>query len=124
MRHIALEIPLRAFPVVRGWQSRYPAHAGVQALGNALDHTTFARSVATFKQNDDLVAGFDHPVLQLDQFGLHAKEFAKVPPTLLFVALRADVQAGVGQGIEVTVFKFELEFFIVAVSQIVFDALD
>src|SRR5471032_152220 len=38
VRYIALEIPLRAFTIVRRWQRRHPAGAWIQALSDTLDH--------------------------------------------------------------------------------------
>ena len=51
MRDITLEIPLGTFTVVRGGQGSYTADAGVETLGDPLDHTPFTRRIATFKAN-------------------------------------------------------------------------
>ena len=55
VRHVALEVPLRALALVRRRQRRDAADARVQALRDALDHAALAGGVAPLEQDDDLV---------------------------------------------------------------------
>jgi hypothetical protein len=59
--HIALEVPLRAFAVVGCRQGHGAAHARVQPLRDALDHTALARRVAPFEQDQHLLAAVRPP---------------------------------------------------------------
>ena len=112
MRNVALEVPLCFFAVVGRGQGGHAAHAGVQALCDAFDHTAFACGVAAFKQDDHAVAGFDHPVLQHHQFGLQAQEFTEITDALTRLGT-------VGCGFHVpAVVEFQFEFFVHAVQQV------
>src|SRR5690606_28095107 len=51
-------------------ESHHSRAARVHVLGEALDGTTLARSISTFEENDDLLAIFFHPCLQLQQLNL------------------------------------------------------
>ena len=116
---IALEIPLRALAVVGRGQGGHAAHARVQALGDALDHAALAGRIAALEEDDHLFPVVLHPVLQLDQLALQAQQLAEVGlaahgvGTVQIVATAA--QAGV--------VYLHLQFFVVAVEQIAFDAL-
>jgi hypothetical protein len=124
VRHITLEVPLRAFAVVGRRQRRHAAHARVEPLGDALDDAALAGGVAPFKQNNHLVAGADHPVLQLHQLGLQAKQLAEILAAVFLVLdhlLRAAVVVFAGQLGHAAVFELHLQLFVVAVDQVIAD---
>src|SRR5438128_361720 len=50
MRHIALEIPLRALALARRRKCCDPADARIEALGDALDDAAFAGGIAALEQ--------------------------------------------------------------------------
>ena len=75
---IALEIPLRPLTAVRGRQRSHSANAGIHALRNAFDDSTFACGIAAFEYDDDLFPCFYDPVLELHQLTLEAEEFAEI----------------------------------------------
>ena len=85
----------------------------VQPLRDALDDATLAGSVAAFEHHHHLVAGRDHPVLQLDQFALQADQFPEVMPAGFTPLLR--------QGFAVV--DLQLELFVEAVDQVLVQAL-
>ncbi|MNT10118.1 hypothetical protein D3C72_1449330 [compost metagenome] len=122
VRHVALEVPLRAFAVVGRGQRGHAGHARVQALGDALDDTALARRVAAFEKDDHLLLAVLHPVLQLDQLALQAKEFLEVGLARRLVGHGRRGRAGV-EPVEVAVFDLQFEFFVVAVDQVAGDAL-
>ena len=70
MRHVALDVHLRLFPLRRRGQGRNAKHARTGELGNRANDPALARRVASLKDDDDLRAGLLHPFLQLDQFHL------------------------------------------------------
>src|SRR5262245_50373694 len=114
MRHISLEVPLRPFALARRRQSHHAANPRIETLSNSLDHSAFARSITTLEDNDDLELAIDHPVLQLDQFALQAKQFPKIKPPI-------DKILGVVLGDkfgEPRVIKLHLELFIDAVDHL------
>ena len=122
MRHIALKVPLRAFAVVRRGQCGHAANARVQALGDALDDTALACGIAAFKQNHHLVAGGDHPVLQLDQLGLQAEQLAEVLATGFFLILGSGLPIRLHAG-QHAVVHFHLQLFVIAVNHVAVHAL-
>jgi hypothetical protein len=90
MRHVALEVPLRAFAVVGAGRGHHAAHARIQALGDALDDAALAGRVAPSNRITTLWP-WRHPVLQLHQFALQPEELAKV--ALNAVVRRMDDEA-------------------------------
>jgi hypothetical protein len=118
VRHVALEVPLRALAVVGRGQRGHAHHARVQALGDALDHAALARRVAPLEQDHHLLARVLHPVLQLDQLALQAEQLAEVALALQPVHGGAHALL-----VPLAVFDFQLQLFVVAVHQFVGDAL-
>ena len=55
MRHVALEVPLRALALGRRRQRHDAADARVEPLGDALDDAALAGGVAALEQDDDLL---------------------------------------------------------------------
>src|SRR5450830_562084 len=121
MRNIALKIPLRTFAVVRRRQSGNTADAWIEALSNAFDDATLACRIAAFKQDHDLVAGGDHPILQLDQLGLQAEQFTEIQTAIRLVLLAAGIYA-FGQLFDRAILDFQFQLFVIAVSQFTVDA--
>ncbi len=70
MRHIALEIPLRAFAVVGLRQRHHPALARVEMAGDGLDHAALAGGVAAFHQHQGALIGVAQPARHADQLQL------------------------------------------------------
>jgi hypothetical protein len=121
VRHVALEIPLRALAVVGRGQRRHAAHARVQALGDALDHAALAGLHRALEEDHHLVAGGHHPVLQLDQLALQAKQLAEIVAPVL--AVQREVGRGVArQRGDRAVFQLQLQLFVVAVEQVAVNA--
>ena len=77
MRHVALEVPLRALALVRRRQRHDAADARVQALGDALDDAALAGGIAPLEDHHDLQLVGLHPVLQLDQLALQRSSSLK-----------------------------------------------
>src|SRR5688572_18478030 len=96
MGHIALEVPLSAFTIVRRWQRHHAAHTRIETLRDALDRTALAGGIPPFEQDHDLLSGGDYPVLQLHQFRLQAKQLPEVltPIFLLRLAIRRSPTSG------------------------------
>ena len=117
MRHVALEIPLGAFAIVRCGQRGDPANPRIEPLRDALDRATLAGGIASFEDHHEPVAAGDNPVLQLHEFALQAEQFAKVDLALLtcFGGKRA-------VAVEDAIVDFHLEFFVIAVDQVFFEA--
>ena len=65
MLYIALEKPLPALSVTRLIKGDNTRSTWVQMLHEAFDRTALAGSVASFKQKDELLLGFFHPMLDL-----------------------------------------------------------
>jgi hypothetical protein len=124
MCHIALKIPLGLLTQVGGRQGRNAAHTWVQALGDALDGAPFAGSIAPFKTNHNFLAGFDHPILQFDQFTLQSEQFAKIQAPTLSVGDRFGIDSAFSHVVQIAVFKVQLKFFVIAVRQITAYALN
>ena len=70
MCDVALEVPLRSFAIVRCGQCGNTTNTRVESLSNAFDHTAFASSISTLKQDHYFLFGGYHPILQLDQLAL------------------------------------------------------
>lgn len=123
VRDVTLEVPLGLFAVIRRRQGGNPADPGVQALGDALDHATFAGGITPFEQNHHFVAGLHHPALQFHQFALQAEQFAEINPARCFFAAFTDVL--VEQRVQVMpVFgQFQFQLFITVIKQFTADAL-
>ena len=68
--HIPLEVPLAAFHFSGLFQGHHAGTAWVQVLHETLDGTALARRIAAFEQDDDALAGFLGPGLQLEQLNL------------------------------------------------------
>jgi hypothetical protein len=116
VRHIALEVPLRALAVVGRRKRRDAAHARIQPLRDALDNATLARRIAALEQDDDLVAGVLHPVLQLDQLALQPEQLAEV-------TLSCGGSLVAGHDAMLAVLQFELQFLVEVVLQVTVNAL-
>ena len=71
---VALEVPLGLLPVARNGEGGDPAPAGVEVLGDALDHAAFARGVATLDDDDDPLALVADPLLHPHQLLLEPEE--------------------------------------------------
>ncbi|CDF82983.1 hypothetical secreted protein [Pseudomonas knackmussii B13] len=124
VRDVALEVPLGLFAVVRRGQRGDPAHARVEALGDALDHTPLARRVAAFEKNHHLVPALHHPALQLHQLALQAEQLAEVAaPGVLFLIVVGNVL--IEQRVEAAhVFQqLQLQLFVALVEQFAVDAV-
>ncbi|MNN49720.1 hypothetical protein D3C81_1642650 [compost metagenome] len=67
MRHIALQVHLRFFPLRRSRQGHHPKDPRAHALSQRLDRAAFARTITAFKHNDHLGPRGNHPLLQLHQ---------------------------------------------------------
>ena len=78
MRHVALEIPLRALALVRRRQRGDAADARVEALGDALDDAALAGGIAALEEDDHLELVVLDPVLQLDQLALQPEQLLEV----------------------------------------------
>jgi len=89
----------------------------VRSLRDTLDRAALAGGVASFKDHHQPVAAGDNPVLQLHEFALQAEQFAKVD-----LALLARFGGKRTVAVEDAVVDFHLEFFVVAVDQVFFEA--
>ena len=122
MGGVALEIPLGALALVGGGQGGHAADAGVQALGDPLDRPTLARRVAAFEDHHHLELLVLHPVLQLHQLALQAKQLLEVDAAVNGVAL--GIAGGFGeQLVEPVVVKLHLQFFVERVGEVGGDAV-
>lgn len=119
MRHIALEIPLRALAVVGRRQRRHAANTRVQALRDALDHAALAGRVTPFEQDDNLVAGVHHPVLQLHELALQPDQLTEIVLPLAGGVPRCVVQR---QRV-VAVLELQLELLIEIILKVTVNAL-
>ena len=82
MRDVALEIPLRAFPLAGSGQGDHATNARIQALGNSFDNAPLSGCIAPFKYDHDLELLVNHPVLELHKLPLQSKKFVKINPPL------------------------------------------
>src|SRR5215475_12434718 len=121
MRHVTLEVPLRALPVVGGRQRHGATDTRVESLRDAFDDATLAGGVTSLEDDDDSLPRFDHPVLKLDQFGLQPE---KLPEIVASIFLRFFVGDRRFSRERMMVLDFHLQLFVVTVSQIAADAPD
>src|SRR6186713_281786 len=119
MRHVALEVPLRALALVRRRKCRDTADAGIEALGDALDDTALAGGVSALEQYDDLLPLALHPVLELDQLTLEPEQFPEIEPAIHRRAGRVRL---VQQLVEPGVVELELQLFVEIVGHFPDDA--
>src|SRR2546427_12275397 len=80
MRDVALEIPLRTFPLGRSWKCHHADVAWVEQRRHPLDDAPLAGRVATFEKDDHAQVPVSDPLLELEQLDLE-------PPELLLVVL-------------------------------------
>jgi hypothetical protein len=73
MRHIALEVPLRALAVIGCGQRHHATNPRIELLTDALDRAALAGGIPSFEQDQDLLPRGDHPILQLHELRLEAK---------------------------------------------------
>jgi len=78
MRYIALEVPLRLFPISRRGQGNDATDARVQPLHDPFDGATLAGGISAFEDDDQLIAGVHHPFLQFDQLRLQSEQFVEI----------------------------------------------
>ena len=120
VRHVALEVPLRLFPVRGRGQGDHAADARVEPLGDALDHAALAGGVATLEDHHDLLLFVLHPVLQLDQLALHAEQLFEVDLAVERVAVRRVLDLA-EQLVEALVVELELQLLVEAVRHLFSD---
>ena len=70
MVDVTLEIPLRLLGDGRLFQRHHARATRVQVLHETLYGAALAGRVAAFEEDDDLLAGFLDPALNLEQFDL------------------------------------------------------
>ena len=116
MRHVALEIPLGAFAIIRSRQRRNAAYAWVQSLRDPLDHAAFARCVPSFKDHNEPVAGIQNPVLQLHEFALQAEQLAEIQ-----LARQSRVFGQTGCAVLDAIVDFQFKFLIVCVDEVLLE---
>ena len=73
MLDVALEVPLTAFGVGGFLQCHHPGAPRVQVLHETLDGAALAGRIASLEQDDDALAGFLGPGLQLQQLHLQTE---------------------------------------------------
>ena len=78
VRHVALEVHLRAFTLVRGGQCHDPKDAGADPLGEPLDDAALARGVPALEDDAHLGVLLDDPALQVHELDLQAPELLLV----------------------------------------------
>jgi hypothetical protein len=121
VRHISLEIPLRALALARRRQRHDAADARIEALRDPLDDAALAGGVAPFEDDDDLELPVDHPVLQLHQLPLQPKQLLEIEVPidgLLFGAVGPFIQEP-GQALVV---DLQLQLLVEAVGDLGVDA--
>ncbi len=116
MLRVALEIPLRAFAVVRRGQRRDAAHARIQTLRDALDRAALAGRIAALEDHDEPVARVHDPVLQLDQFALQAEQLAEI-----LLARLAGLGGDALFAVEDAVVHFHFEFLVIGIDEVFFE---
>jgi len=123
VRDIALEIPLRAFAIVRRRQRDDAADPRVQPLRDVLDRAALAGGVAPFEQDHHLLARGRDPVLQLDELALQPEQFAEIVTALglLFLALLERMWFDERARIAILVLDLHFELFVVAVGELAAD---
>ena len=78
VRHVALEIPLRALAVARLAQGHHMALARVQRVGDRCDHAALARSVPAFDHDHQPLARRKQPARHAVQFELERGKLFQV----------------------------------------------
>ena len=73
MRDVTLEVPLRPFPIIWGWQRHHFADTRVKALGDALDGAPFASCIPALEDDHNLQFLVRYPILQFQEFMLQAQ---------------------------------------------------
>ena len=76
--HVALEVHLRAFTLVRGGQSHDPEDPGAHTFGEPFDHAALSCGVPAFEHDAHLGVLLHDPALQMDQFDVQAPELLLV----------------------------------------------
>ena len=116
MRHVTLEIPLRALATARRRQRYYVADPGVETLRDAFDDPTLARGIAAFEENHHLESLMHDPILQLDQFSLETKKLLEIEIPAQIPSF-ASALCGLGdQRIHAVVVDFHFQLFVDAVQ--------
>src|ERR1700729_4113744 len=122
MRHIALEVPLRALALGRRGQRHGAADARVETLRHSLDRPALASRVASLEDDDQLELLRHNPVLQLDELTLQTQQLLEIESPrqgivqLEMFALRQQVG-------ELVVFKLELDVLVEIILDLGVDAL-
>ncbi len=119
VRHVALEVPLRALAIVRCRQRHHAADARIEPLGDALDGAALARRVAPLEQDHHLLLRGGHPVLQLHQLRLQPEELLEVAAAVVLVLV-----VGLVARQRVMVLDLHLELFVITVGKVATDAAD
>ena len=83
MRNVALEVPLGHFGIVGFRQRDMVTTARIQMLAEALDRSTLARRITTFKQDHHALSNSLDVTLRLEQFDLEQFQ-------ILLIVFRAD----------------------------------
>jgi hypothetical protein len=78
VRHVTLEVPLRALALGRRPQRDRADDPRARHLGDALDHAALAGGVATLEEHDDAQPGVHDPLLQAHELLLQPRELAYV----------------------------------------------
>jgi len=74
VRHIALEVPLRALALRRRGERRHATESRTDRLGDALDRASFARRVASLEERNHTQAAIFDPGRELYKLTLKAQE--------------------------------------------------
>ena len=88
MRYVALEVPLTFFGFRWFRKCGDSGTSGIEMLGKALDGAPFAGCIATFKNNDELLAFLLDPRLKFQEFNLQTAELFVVKVTVVSVDIR------------------------------------
>ena len=98
--------------------------AGIETLGDALDHAPLAGGIAPFEHNDHPVAAFHDPVVHLHQLALEAEKFGEVAVAGGLVGI---VLQRPGRGVRVEllpIVPLHLELLIVVVDEFAMNSAD
>ena len=114
MRDVALEVPLTLFLFGRLLESDDASATRIQVFRKALDRTTLTGSVTTFEDDDQLLARFLDPGLELQKFNLKLVLFLFISLTTQAILIGISTLLGVAfdfSGI-VAVFLFDVQTFL------------